>query len=244
MPLQLQGHSKKENDVHLDDLIALGVDMAKLEARFWAKVRKSEDANGCWEWTGSKTSGGYGRVYLSNKCAPSNWQAHRLSWLLKNAQIGDTLCLDHLCRNRICVNASHLEQVTLKENIMRGISFSALNAKKDYCENGHKFDEWNTYIPKGRTNRMCKKCRKAHYINKRDKARQKSVRSNNLCNNRHEFTSENTYANGAHRTCKICATARNKARWQKIKQQQQQQQKLQLDIQPPVRKEKCNGLPN
>lgn len=108
--------------------------------------------NGCWIWqlTPSET---YGRANHSGKQV----YAHRLSYEYYGGQIPEGLQIDHLCRNRKCVNPDHLEPVTLKENVLRGIGISANNAKKTLCKNGHELEGYNLIVrPRGR--RTCRTC--------------------------------------------------------------------------------------
>jgi hypothetical protein len=65
--------------------------------------------------------------------------------------------LDHLCRNTRCVNPDHLEPVTLAENVLRGVSSPAMNARKTHCDSGHEFTPANTYISP-RSERKCRAC--------------------------------------------------------------------------------------
>ena len=120
--------------------------------RLWSKVDKSGD---CWIWTGSVTSGGYGSLLWNGRAR----QAHQVVYELLVGPIPDGLELDHLCRVRHCVNPSHLEPVTRRENVRRGVSPVAVNARKTHCKRGHEFTLENTYArPDGA--RVCITCRR------------------------------------------------------------------------------------
>ena len=86
---------------------------APVEARFWSKVSKGA---ACWEWRGALFPNGYGCFSLDGQSIG----AHRFSYELAFGPIPSTLCLDHLCRNKKCVNPAHLEAVTVVENVRRG----------------------------------------------------------------------------------------------------------------------------
>lgn len=75
-----------------------------LEDKFWAKVERTAT---CWNWTGS-LSHGYGRHNQA--------KAHRVAYELTNGPIPPDREIDHKCRNRACVNPSHLRLVTRKQN--------------------------------------------------------------------------------------------------------------------------------
>ena len=123
------------------------------EERFWRKVRK--DPNGCWEWQGAKGQG-YGNFYLHGKFP----RAHRYAYELLVGPIPDGLTLDHLCRNRACVNPDHLEPVTQKVNTLRGEGLAAQNARKTHCPEGHPLNGDNLYQQPGNGYRRCRECGK------------------------------------------------------------------------------------
>lgn len=117
--------------------------------RFVAKI--SVTPGGCWKWAGCKFKSGYGAFRVQ----PSTVYAHRYSYEVFVRGIPEGLQIDHLCRNRECVNPDHLEPVPLAENILRG--FAAKGSTPGRCKRGHARTAENTYIsPKGMLN--CRKC--------------------------------------------------------------------------------------
>ena len=133
------------------------------ERRFMRRIQ--QDANGCWNWTGSKMHNGYGQLAVG----PKRWAAHRYAYTQLRGDIPAGLDLDHLCRNRACCNPDHLEPVTRSENLLRGnIGNWAKenNGKKTHCPSGHPYDEANTYMhPTGR--RCCRTCARERAAQKR-----------------------------------------------------------------------------
>jgi hypothetical protein len=89
------------------------------EQRFWQFVTK-DAADVCWEWHGERIRNGYGRLWISTT---QRMLAHRFAYELLIGPIPEGLDLDHLCRNRSCVNPAHLEPVTNRENVIRGNRF-------------------------------------------------------------------------------------------------------------------------
>jgi hypothetical protein len=134
------------------------------DERFWANV----DASGvCWEWTGALHPSGYG--YFSAKRRKSH-RAHRYAWALLVGEIPQAMTIDHVCRNKRCVNPDHFELVTAEENTRRSGSASAINARKTKCKRGHEFTPENTYVQynKGKAGRLCRTCVRTYQAARRN----------------------------------------------------------------------------
>lgn len=111
----------------------------------------------CWIWTGSVSSSGYGQFAVVEEGRRKNHRAHRYVYEQTVAAIPAGLVLDHLCRIPRCVNPRHLEPVTDRENIIRGVSPVAANAVKTSCLHGHEFTIENTKTESDGS-RSCRQC--------------------------------------------------------------------------------------
>lgn len=121
--------------------------------RFWPKVDRSGD---CWEWLAGRNPGGYG---LFGSPAGYSGLAHRFSYQILVGEIPEGMTLDHLCRNRSCVNPDHLEPVPPDENKRRGLTHRLLNGMDSKCVNGHPYTPGNTYVnPNKNHDVRCRTC--------------------------------------------------------------------------------------
>jgi len=109
----------------------------------------------CWLWTGGKTGGGYGTAVVNNRQAT----VHRAIYEWMVEPVPTELDLDHLCRVRHCVNPFHLEPVTRRENLLRGETIPAKEARQTHCHRGHPFNKTNTYKRPDGKGRDCRECR-------------------------------------------------------------------------------------
>ena len=104
----------------------------------------------CIVWTGNAER--YGQMSLKSKPV----YAHRFAYALKHGPIPEGLTIDHLCRNKLCVNVAHLEAVTMKENNLRRPAVPSAHSKKTHCPHGHPYSGENLY--RWKNNRYCRAC--------------------------------------------------------------------------------------
>lgn len=123
--------------------------MSPRPPRFWENVDKSGE---CWVWTAALDQDGYGTCRRGG-----TKRAHRVAYEELVGPIPDGLVVDHLCRNRACVNPLHLEPVTNRVNLLRGDTAAARNAAKTHCPQGHEYTDANTQR-KSNGARICRTC--------------------------------------------------------------------------------------
>lgn len=103
------------------------------DAKFTMRDRRVEPCpmTGCWLWTGSLSRGGYGECHAEGA---SCRKAHRMVWQRLVGPIPDGMVLDHICRERSCVNPDHLRVVTRRQNALENsLGLTAINAKRVDC---------------------------------------------------------------------------------------------------------------
>ena len=127
------------------------------EERFWEKVEKTD--SGCWLWRGAPTGSGYGTSTLDDKRESYKFVVeHRYAYELIVGPIPDGLVLDHLCRNRNCVNPEHLDPVPQRENALRGLKGRLLT----HCAHGHPLTPENVYVQQTGERRGRRRCKVCH----------------------------------------------------------------------------------
>src|SRR5712692_8182930 len=124
----------------------------KVEKRFFEKIEIND--NNCWVLKASDNLQVYGQFYYNGKTI----LAHRFSFEYFKEKIEPNNVIDHICKNTLCVNPNHLEQVTTRENVMRGMGVTSINDKKTHCSRGHLLEGENVYSY-GKNYRQCMTCR-------------------------------------------------------------------------------------
>ena len=135
----------------------LSQDHDPLLERFWSKVDTSGD---CWLWVGGTSDTGYGSFGCKVDGERVSMNAHRFSWELEHGPVPSGLELDHLCRVRRCVKPAHLEPVTHRENVLRGMGPGAIVGREGRCMRGHEMTAGNTYVVPANSQRQCRRCKR------------------------------------------------------------------------------------
>jgi len=143
--------------------------------RFWSKVDTSGE---CWLWTACIGTDGYGQFGCGPNTEIRTRKAHRIAYILTHGAIPEGMELDHLCRNRACVNPAHLEPVDHSTNVLRGAAGVLRDPTKPrkratHCKNGHVLTPENLGALRTRpTTRRCRICHneRARQANSRRKS--------------------------------------------------------------------------
>lgn len=114
------------------------------------EAKATVTSDGCWEWGGYIGTHGYGSITYKNE----RLLVHRLAYETMKGPIPADKVIDHLCRNRWCVNPDHLEVVTQRENVHRGDAGPTL-----FCKRGHERTPENTIVHLN-GDRQCRICRR------------------------------------------------------------------------------------
>jgi hypothetical protein len=142
--------------------------------RLWPRFELKPDT-GCWMWQGADNGKGYGQIWMNGRMR----RVHRIAYLLTFGPLPADKQIDHLCRERACLNPEHMQVVSNRENVARGNGPGALAARTNRCKNGHEFTPENTYhythsqSKGGGPGRRCNTCHAA--TNRAYKQRQKAA---------------------------------------------------------------------
>lgn len=134
----------------------MAVKLLSDEQRFFRNCEELD--SGCWLWKLKLDRDGYGHFTIGSMTDGSRarWSVHRWAYAFFIGKLFSHLTIDHLCRNRACVNPFHLDQVTSRTNTQRGE-----RANATHCKRGHPFAGDNLVF-QAEGKRRCKACRDAN----------------------------------------------------------------------------------
>jgi hypothetical protein len=144
-----------------EGVTSMRVKSTTLEDRLWSRVVEADDLSpngwsGCWLWTGGKAAGGYGYMHFGRIDGRKVQRGtHVIAYELVIGLVPAGLVLDHLCRRLACCNPAHLEPVTNRENLRRGVGNQ--NVGKTHCKRGHPLSGDNLRIERSGS-RRCRAC--------------------------------------------------------------------------------------
>jgi hypothetical protein len=158
------------------------------------------EPDSCWVWPRAKNKDGYTHVYFEGKQIGT----HRASHMVFKGPIPPEFTIDHLCRNRACINPAHLEAVTLRENILRGECEAARNRRRETCIRGHQMI---FSVKSG--HRWCQECARMRrlrgFVPKHPDGK-RGAHKKLQCKNGHVYDGTETLSKGG-RVCKECRRA-------------------------------------
>lgn len=179
-----------------------------VRARWSAKVRKLP--NGCHELTSRRRCQGYSTFPIG----PVHYYAHRIAWVLSTGNdIPEGLVIDHLCRNRACVNPEHLEAVTNRTNILRGTAPSAILHLASRCGAGHDLTATGARNASGR----CRACANAGFARRRREVREAAGKPSKTpagqCQGGHDLSAPEAWTKEKRPRCRACQNAAARRRY-------------------------------
>ena len=128
----------------------------------------------CITHPGKLRADGYGQLKIGGRSGKL-WYAHRWAYTQAKGAIPDGFQIDHLCRNRGCINPAHLEAVPQRVNIERGVSPSAITVRTGVCQRGHKMEGDNVITIAASGKRRCRECDRARDRDRYQRDRAKRI---------------------------------------------------------------------
>lgn len=173
--------------------------------------------NECWPWPMAIGADGYGRFgwfgFDASLPRSVSVTAHRVVWQFVNGRADPDLVIDHICRNRACVNPAHLRQLDRVVNLLIGEGPQAVNLRKTHCVRGHALEGDNLYLGgKGRSCRACHTLRERERRQRLAKAREPRKLSE-TCERGHILVDPNVYMYRGYRRCRECRRRRDRERY-------------------------------